>query len=256
MGSRYKADYTLRHRPRATEEEMGALRSHVVKLHVHAGMTYQDIADDAGVSDTTVQYIHLGHRYVNQKYHELSFVRRDTLERVMAVLPSPPPPRAGDMRKGGRRGAHVDMLPVKRRVQALVADGFNMRAIADALGYKSVDSVWDMAHGHKRSRVMATTRESIVQVFDKLAGVKPEDMGLNPEGIHYARTVGVRNGWAPSHCWDRDTIDDPYTIPEWTGECGTASGYRIHQRDDIPPCQPCKDSIAEYRREEKSRRKK
>ncbi|MEU6707865.1 helix-turn-helix domain-containing protein [Streptomyces wuyuanensis] len=92
-----------------------------------------------------------------------------------------------------------------------------------------------------RQFVLAATAEAAATLYDKYQHVDPRDVGRDERWIKAAKTRAVQHGFAPPWCWDEDTIDDPNAIPEWTGACGTARGYAIHQRDGIPLCRACRE---------------
>ena len=51
-----------------------------------------------------------------------------------------------------------------------------------------------------------------------------------------------------------DHVAKPRRAPFDPGKCGTNAGYKQHQNHGImPPCQPCRDAVAEYHRDLKAR---
>jgi hypothetical protein len=138
----------------------------------------------------------------------------------------------------------VDATGTLRRIQALVADGFPQSWMGERLSR-------DLAHLNytlkaKPETIVPEFASEVEQFYRKYAGTNPQDHGVTPRNSAYARTVARKRGWAPSICWDWDTIDDPKAFPEWTGACGTAEGYRVHIRETVfegnplPLCDRCR----------------
>jgi hypothetical protein len=94
------------------------------------------------------------------------------------------------------------------------------------------------------------TAGKVDQMYRKLALVKPEDHGIAEGAIVRAKTYARKAGWtATPGCWDEDTIDDPSAFPEWTGQCGTVYGFRVHYREGLlPVCEACSKARSVARR--------
>lgn len=196
----------------------GAARRHLKTLHDHHGMTIEEMAHAAGMSNGM---IHAHMRGTREK------INRNNMARILAIRPTP------SVNKGG----FIDSLPTRRRLGALTASGFPMIWLVPRTGI-SHNSLARIQRG--QALVFAETARSIAEVYELYADKDPLDFGItqNAAGVasHYAR----KRGHVPSHCWDSDTIGDPNAIPEWTGACGTERGYRIHQDNKIPMCAPCR----------------
>jgi hypothetical protein len=207
------------------------------------GMSNTQIARAAGVSTSSISDFNLGRRKtgVPVKYAEAGNAKK-----ILAVKFTPPPT--------SKSGAQMDATGTRRRLQALTAKGFPLYILGEYSGKQFVQ-LNEIQLGTRRNRthVAYAVRQEIAALYEKLADVDPWDLGLTARSIHRAQTAARSHDWAPPMCWDEDTIDDPNAIPEWTGDCGSASGYRIHVRDDIPVCPPCRVAMNEYRAEEKER---
>lgn len=197
---------------------------HVQKLH-RRGMTGLQMAEQVGLGKTTVQDLIRGQRSVD-KGHEVRRIPREVAEAVLSIRFEEP---AG-------RGADVDSTGTRRRLQALTADGFSGRFLADRfeLSNQRINAL-TLNEGPVNARVAIR----VAGVYEKLAGTNPADWGITPYSISRALGTARRNGYAPSGCWDADTIDDPDAVPEWTGRCGTWIGARAHRREGIPMCPAC-----------------
>lgn len=167
-------------------------------------------------------------------------MHRDTFNRLMKLRPARPPVVRSEKRGKVPSGAKVDSTGTVRRVQALRADGFPGHVLGDRLGV-SYEAVSQLARAG-RALVIRSTRDDVVRLYAELDGKTPADLGVRPGVVDKCATWARRAGYAPRSCWDSDTIDDPAARPEWTGRCGTVFGWRIHQAEGIPPCQPCIDA--------------
>ena len=164
-------------------------------------------------------------------------IRRSTFEKIRRI--------EFDDQEG--QLARVPLLGSQRRLRALRADGYPYTFLAEQLGMKRNSPVPQrILTGDKKSGggrpvqfLIAFTARNIERLYEKLSVTDPVDMGVTPPGAAYARNRAAKLGYAPSSCWDPDTIDDPEAIPEWTGKCGTPEGHRIHKRDGIPMCAAC-----------------
>jgi hypothetical protein len=131
-----------------------------------------------------------------------------------------------------------------RRIHALVAHGWPQARIAAYLGMRESNFAVLLA----RTTTTPATARAVAALYAQLSTEDPRNGGVSAVSYRRSRSQGQARGWAPPHCWDDDTLDDPGAHPEWTGECGTRAGYRIHQRDAIPACTPCREAEAEHRR--------
>lgn len=139
----------------------------------------------------------------------------------------------------------IDGTGTRRRLQALVANGWPQAQLANRLG---------MLPGNfggvlTREQVTVKTARAVTAIYDELWRADPADQGVHLQGISRARNQAKASQWAPVGAWDDDTIDDPAAAPDWTGHCGTPEGYRAHRSLGTAACQPCKDARAARQRE-------
>lgn len=144
----------------------------------------------------------------------------------------------------------ISPLGTRRRIHALVAVGWPQQYLAAHLG---------MAPGNfsallRREHVLVRRALATRHMYDELWRADPADHGATAAGITRARKHAAEHRWAPVGAWDDDTIDDPTAFPDWTGQCGTPTGHRAHQRHGTPTCQPCRDARAQHRQELKEER--
>lgn len=193
------------------------------------GMTARQMAEQSRLSANTFNDLARGRRTVDKGGQPIKVIDRADLEEVLRVRFEPP----------NGYGAIVDSTGARRRLQALGAIGFGGRFQAAELGV----AVQRVHYWITVDRPMASASVGrICEVYDKYADADPYDLGLTPYSVNRAKGDAVRRGHAPPSCWDADTIDDPDAIPEWTGQCGTVFGWRIHETQGIPLCQPCADA--------------
>jgi hypothetical protein len=198
---------------------------HVRTLRDEHGMSCADIAREAGLSDGSVDRLLRG---------AAKLVYRDTEEKILAVRPRPVI----------AHGANVPSTGTTRRLRALAASGFTCGWIAEQTGWKQ--QFVSQLTLHPSPTVLAVTARRVADLYARYENRRPEDCGVTARGAKVARNHAARKGYAPPACWDDDTIDDPNAIPQWTGECGSMAGHRIHQRRGIPFCEPCREARRAY----------
>lgn len=214
-----------------------------VALLESMGMSKGSIAEAAGLHVSTV--VSAATRPPN-KVHPRT-MRRITADKIMAVQFTAPTGIDGPGSLGAKMPAHG----VTRRIQALVAHGYPYLFLARELGYGTrVECVRQFATRPQYKWAHYLTLERIKKLYDRLQYDKPAEHGVTAYGSSRARVAAFDwdgRPFAPPGCWDDDTIDDPDAEPEWTGACGSAKGYRIHLREDIPVCPPCREAYSRER---------
>lgn len=137
----------------------------------------------------------------------------------------------------------VDSLGSRRRLGSLWRDGFSLPFLAERIGGVERLYLQRMIRGRAGTSPLtsmtAERAQRISELYDKLEVRDPAEFGIDAGASKRAATYAEKRGCVPRHCWDSDTIDDPETIPEWTGACGTPQGLRIHYEQHIPTCAPC-----------------
>jgi hypothetical protein len=124
-----------------------------------------------------------------------------------------------------------------RRLQALSVRGFPLRVLADGME-APIHTVARIRAGDRTSVTIAT-HLAAVALYEQLWRADPVDRGVATDRAASAATYARSHGWAPSGCWDEDTINDPDAFPDWTGHCGTPSGWLLHRIAGEKPCGPC-----------------
>lgn len=211
----------------ATVDADPAVRHVRVLINRH-GMSTQRIADLARVSASLVWEVYTGKRR-SHGYGRVERMWRPTRDALLAVQPE----------GSSGRGARIPDIGTRRRLQALVAQGFPGAFLAPRLGWPKQIVNLLVANGRKAEWVYWASFRKVADLFEELDGADPAGLGVAPGPVTRARAMAVRRGFAPRSCWDDDTIDDPEAIPEWTGRCGTPFGLRLHDVEGIPVCPAC-----------------
>lgn len=222
---------------RITKHESQLAVNHVRELFA-AGMTAKDIVSAGGGSQAQVNRLRRG---------ALAGVYRYTYENIMAVRPV-----RIDYTTGQNRGPRTDPTGTRRRAQALCRAGYTAKWLAEQMDSTAVTRlVLSLLKEQGRSYVSRQTAEKMREVYERYAFIPPEGI----PGWVVARQVrrSAELGYVPAGAWDDDTMDDPATVPEWTGRCGTELGYRDHVRMDIPPCEQCRVAHNANNREQENR---
>lgn len=190
-------------------------------------MSNRAIARRAGLCESNLSQIIKGNRGQGREYEPVKSIHRDTEAAILGVQPVINPPKRG--------GGWVEPTGARRRLQALIAAGFPIKYLSEGMGW-GVDPqpVHRFVTGKSGAKyVQHSTHLKAVALYDKLSECRPEDMGFTAYAISRARKAGEGHDWATPIAWDTDTIDDPDAFPEWTGECGSVSGYNLHRKHGI-----------------------
>lgn len=135
----------------------------------------------------------------------------------------------------------------QRITRGLLARGFTFRIMAEYLPI-SHQSLANLSAGDSQYvGVSHHAYECFLNMAHKLDNADPAHHGITPRGINGNITRARNKGYAPLACWDLDTIHQADAYAEWTGECGTMGGYRIHLREYIKTCAPCLAAVRRQR---------
>jgi len=110
----------------------------------------------------------------------------------------------------GRWAPHVDAAGSRRRLQALIRNGWPAPELAARLGCsrQALREKLDYA------RVTAAGAAKIAALYDELWD-RPPPQGTRWEktAATMARRYATERGWVPPLAWDEDAIDDPAAVP-------------------------------------------
>jgi transcriptional regulator with XRE-family HTH domain len=212
--------------------EIDRARSKLRSFHAR-GMSYTQMAEEMGATQDGVSGFAEGHH---------GGVRRATLEKIAKLE-----------FRDDQLTAPAPLLGPQRRLQALRADGYSYGYLAAYLGLERTTPQLlrvikgQRVPGQPVKFIRGFRARGIADMYEKLSVTDPLDAGVSHPAFAEAVNKGRKMGWAPSSCWDLDTIDDPEAFPEWTGRCGTVVGRMIHEREGIPACQRCASAEGELK---------
>jgi len=145
----------------------------------------------------------------------------------------------------------VDGAGTRRRLQALIAAGWPQTQLARRLGMTQAN-FGTLLHAQDTD-VRPATAHAVADLYDQLWASGSAAHGVHPQAASRARNQAHTHDWAPVGAWDEDRIDNPASLPNATGRCGTPEGYSDHHHYRIPMCQPCREAKAQQRRSSKNK---
>lgn len=181
-------------------------------------------------------------------------VFRESAERVLAVR----------MRPEEKLLPAERVLAARRIVQGLHANGFTYGCMTQFLSMSresiatmmSRATSWDGMHWHRYHQFM--------DMAVKLDGADPHDYGVPARVVNMAKAKARNRHLPPLAAWDLETIHRAEVTPEWTGACGTHTGYYLHLKYNLAVdtvgkhrtvvCDPCVTAKTEYAKEGKGGR--
>ena len=176
--------------------DAGPVRDHLHTLR-RAGIGRRRIAELAGISQSVLANLLYGKsgRVPTRR------VRPQTASAILAIQPN-----SGALAPS----TPVDATGSRRRLQALVAVGWNQSQLAARLG---------MTRGNfgslmRRGQVTAHTEQAVSRLYDQLWDQAPTtDTPRTATIAEQARNYARARGWPPPLAWDDDIIDDPAAMP-------------------------------------------
>lgn len=170
----------------------GAARAHVRRLHA-AGFGRDRISQLSGVSPSTLHQL-LSTGPTGQPL--VTKIRPDTARRLLALDPATVRPAPG---------SHVDGRGTRRRLQALIARGWNI----DLLAHRLQRTPARLAHTLTADAVAVHTARGTRALYDQLWDKHPPQRTQAEADRALAARVHARaHGWAPPLAWD-DIDTDP-----------------------------------------------
>lgn len=171
------------------------VRAHLYRLQA-AGISTYRVALIAGVDDWTVRAFmpsSTGHR---ARKHTTS---PEIAAKILAVTPQQ------------ATSGYVDGTGTRRRIQALAANGWPLRRLAEHLDLYDT-YISDLIVGRQQDRpVRAATAEKVARAYDRLKDARPTRHGIDARVAKRIRGFAATKRWPNSKYWaDRmDAIDDP-----------------------------------------------
>lgn len=176
--------------------DAGPVRAHV-RILLSAGIGWKRVAVLAGVSNGCMSKILYGSRTRPAP----SRVRYATARKILAVRPDP---------AAARFGAVIDATGTIRRLQALVAVGWNLSELGRRLDMERTNIGTLIA----RPRVIARTARAVADLYSQLwDAAPPSGTPTERASITIAKQMATARRWAPPMAWDDETIDLPAARP-------------------------------------------
>lgn len=177
------------------------VRAHLYRLQA-AGISTYRVALIAGVDDWTVRAFmpsSTGHR---ARKHTTT---PEIAAKILAVTPE------------NATSGYTDSTGTRRRIQALAANGWPLRRLAEHLGLHGT-YLNDLVGGRQQDRpVFAATAEKVAVAYEQLKTKKPTRHGIEARVAKRIRGLAEAKRWPTTKYWDQhpDDIDDPHFIPEY-----------------------------------------
>lgn len=192
----------------ASPEQIATAAAHIAYLREQQAMSLNKVCVESNVSLPTLRRVIRGRR-----------VQIAIVARVLTV-------HGRTVRFGGD---YIPAVGYQRKVRALFALGHTYRAMARKTGLTWQGVRLIALGGQPTIRVASAERiDRLYRSWSMLVGPSQRNRG-------FARSYG----WAKPLHWREDTIDDPDGFPDWTGHCGTASGWLLHRAEGEEPCVAC-----------------
>ncbi len=185
------------------------VRAHLLALRA-AGVGTRAVADATGVSRSALVVLLNGRP--ERGTPPPRFVMVSTAEKLLALpVPSHPVEMAATM-------ARVPAIGFRRRVQALVANGWTMTYLAVRLGV----TVTNLSAALQREHVSAKRHRDAAALFDELQLPGPSER---------AKAYARKRKWPLPLEWDEDMIDDPAARPVRARLTSTRSRVSMARQD-------------------------
>lgn len=131
------------------------------------------------------------------------------------------------------------ILGAKRMTRGLAVRGFSAPYVCTLLGmdYDGFRNIVCDGPRVKRGFSSAAYTE-LRRIVEKLETQDPYDV-LPTRGVNVTKGKARAAGWVDIGAWDLDTVHLEKSRPDFTGHCGTLSGFIIHLREEQDPCGRC-----------------
>lgn len=177
---------------------LGPLQDHIRAVMNATGIAPNSFGTVSGVGPATIA------RILNGTYAQAS---TQVAGKILAVTPETVIASNGN--------ARVDAAGTRRRLQALAAEGWSARQLAQRGTYANYTNLTRILCGRKR-RVAASTHKAVADLYDDLDGtLAPRDTREHRISATKAAGLAASSKWAPREAWDETTINDPAAGPRW-----------------------------------------
>ncbi|WP_405673158.1 hypothetical protein [Streptomyces sp. NBC_01530] len=177
------------------------IRAHLYRLQA-AGISTYRVSLIAGIDDWTVRAFMPSTTGRRARKHTTS---PEIAAKILAVTPE----------QG--TSAYIDGTGTRRRLQALVANGWPMRRLPEHLNLHGT-YINDLINGRQQDRpVFAATAEKVAHAYEQLKDQKPTRHGIEARVVKRIRGLAAAKRWPTTQYWDKypDAIGDPHFTPEY-----------------------------------------
>ncbi|NUR03718.1 MAG: hypothetical protein HOQ47_12730 [Streptomyces sp.] len=176
------------------------VRAHLYRLQA-AGVSPYRVALIAGVDDWTVRAFMPSSTGRRARKHTTS---PEVAAKILAITPE------------HAVSAYVDSTGTRRRIQALVANGWPIRRLHEHLGLNAT-YIGDLVGRQQGRPVLATTAEKVAEGYERLKRQQPARRGIEARVVTRIRGIAAAKRWAPPRYWEKfpGAIDDPHFTPEY-----------------------------------------
>lgn len=131
------------------------------------------------------------------------------------------------------------ILGAQRMTRGIARRGFSAPYVCSLMGmdYDGFRNIVCDAPRVKRGFSAAAYAE-LKRVVSKLETQDPYDV-LPARNVNTVKGKARSAGWVDIGAWDLETIHLEKSRPDFTGHCGTLSGFVIHLREGEQPCDRC-----------------
>lgn len=172
------------------------VRAHVRDLSA-AGLGWKRVAAVSGVSTGGMSKL----LYGAPGRSAPARIRYATAMKILAVKADP---------ALAHPSAVIDATGTIRRLQALVAVGWNLSELARRLGMTRSN----LGHLLDQTHVIARTARAVVELYSGLwDALPPADTAAQRTSITKAKKMAAARGWVPPMAWDDEKIDVPAGRP-------------------------------------------
>lgn len=132
-------------------------------------------------------------------------IRRSTENRILAVKP-------GADRDIAKNGHRVPAVGTTRRLRTLAANGWPAAELGRRTG-RHKQFIVSLQQYEDGAQVRQWVCTYVSELYDLLAGLRPEDHGVPPHIAALTRKRAAGKGWLDSGYWDVEDFDDPDFAP-------------------------------------------
>ncbi|MEU6397830.1 hypothetical protein ABZ867_12720 [Streptomyces cinnamoneus] len=191
------------------------VRQHVLTLRA-LGVAIKTLSEKTGVTIGSLDHL----LYGDVHFPPARQIRTESAEAILSYWP---------VLNDYPDGALVDSIGSARRMHALAAIGWSVRAIHQHLEFVNVATLERVGSNPK---ITARLARAIRDFYTWASRGQAEDHGVTPWVAQRGRNRAARLGYLPPAWWDDDAIDDPAAQPEQPEEMGFRE-LAAYRREEI-----------------------